>query len=53
MVTLINVNDDRDILVCDVIIYYTGPRQIVCNTRWVPTSILLPSIIVDIGNSTC
>ena len=33
VVTLINVKNERDILLCDVIIYYSGMNQIVCDTR--------------------
>ena len=32
-VLLINQNDDSDVIECDIIIYYTGRDQIVCDTR--------------------
>ena len=31
--TLVNVNDERDIIVCDIVVLNTGREQIVCDTR--------------------
>ena len=34
-VLLVNEIDDEDVIQCDVIIYYSGSEQIVCDTRYI------------------